>query len=389
MLISIAYILLFGLFAGWLCKKTHFPTLFGMILVGILIGPYCLNLLDESILNISTEIRRIALIIILIRAGLKLDFNDLKKNGKSSISMCFLPACFEILGMVLIAPTVLGLSVVDSAILGSVLGAVSPAVVVPRMIQLIDENRGTDKGIPQMILCGASVDDVFVIVMFTTFTNIATGGKISVMRFVNVPISIGLGVIAGMLIAKPLEKVMTQREWNTTLKVIVFFSISLVLNYIEEAESIIPFAGLIAIMAMGMQMRKENQSMAKEIAPVLDQLWVPAEVFLFVLVGASVAITSLQSAGFSALLAIIGALGFRMIGVLLCTLGTTLNKKERLFCMLAYTPKATVQAAIGGLPLAMGLSCGELVLTISVIAILLTAPFGAFAIDLTKDKLLN
>lgn len=389
MLISIAIILICGICMGWICKKICFPALFGMIIAGIISGPYVLGLLDDSILGISTELRRIALIIILIRAGLKLDLNDLKKVGRPAVMMCFIPACFEIVGMVILAPGLLGLTVLDAAILGAVVGAVSPAVVVPRMIKLIDEGRGTDKGIPQMILAGTSVDDVFVIVMFTTFTGMAQGEGISWISFVDIPLSIVIGIAVGIAAGFATAVLLKKDGIDTTVKVIIVLAFSFILNWVEGAVSVIPFAGLIAIMALGTEIKRKSTTIAAELSAVFDKLWVPAEIFLFVLVGASVAIDSLKSAGIAAVILIMGVLVFRMFGVFFCTVGTKLSLREKLFCMLAYTPKATVQAAIGGLPLAMGLSCGMTVLTVSVIAILLTAPLGAFAIDLTYKKLLN
>lgn len=389
MLISISLILLSGLVLGELCKKVKLPSLFGMIIAGVLIGPSVLNLLDDSVLSISSDIRRIALIIILIRAGLKLNIDDLKKVGRPAVMMCFVPACFEILGIVLLAPEFLGLSVLDSAILGAVVGAVSPAVVVPRMIKLIDEKRGTNKSIPQMILAGASVDDVFVIVMFTAFTGMAKGEKVSIMSFVNIPISIIIGIIIGILAGIVLEMIFTKAKISIPVQSLIVLAVSFVLNFIEGAVSFVPFAALIAIMSLGAAIKKKNENTAKSLSSVFDKLWIPAEIFLFVLVGASVAIDSLKSAGLMSVLLVLCVLLFRMLGVFVCVLGTGLTFKENLFTMLAYTPKATVQAAIGGLPLAMGLDCGQIVLTVSVVAIMLTAPLGAFAIDLSYKKLLS
>ena len=389
MLISISIVLLSGLVFGWLCKKIHLPSLFGMIIAGVIIGPGVLNLLDDNLLAISSDLRRISLIIILIRAGLKLDISDLKKVGRPAVLMCFVPACCEVIGMVLLAPKLLGLTTLDAAILGAVIGAVSPAVVVPRMIRLIDEGYGAREGVPQMILAGASVDDVFVIVLFTTFTSLALGDHVSVMSFVNVPISILSGVLTGALCGWGLSFLFGKTKMSTPTKVIVMFIISFILNWLEGVQALIPFAGLIAIMAAGTMIKRNEEKLAKELSQAFDYLWVPAEIFLFVLVGASVAIESVKDAGAVSVILILLVLVFRMAGVCLCTLGTSLAKKERLFCMLAYTPKATVQAAIGGLPLAMGLSCGNTVLTVSVIAILITAPLGAFAIDASYRKLLR
>lgn len=390
MLFSIGLILISGLFAGWLCKKIRFPALFGMIIAGIIIGPYCFNLIDNSILSISTQLRRIALIIILLRAGLKLNVSDLKKVGRPAVLMCFVPATIEMLGMILFAPVFLGLSRLDSAILGAVIAAVSPAVIVPKMIKLIDEKRGNEKGIPQMILAGASVDDVFVIVMFTTFTALAQGEGFSVSNFVEVPVSILTGIAAGIFCGLILALFWKKVHIRDTAKIIILLSASFGLVTLEDKfSSIIPFAGLISVMTMGIAIRMKKYEVAGRLSAKLDRIWVPSELFLFVLVGASVAITSAMNAGLNSILLLIVVLVFRMLGVALCMIGTKLNLKERIFCMLAYTPKATVQAAIGGFPLAMGLSCGQTVLTVSVIAILFTAPLGAFAIDATYKKFLK
>ena len=388
MLLSIAIILLSGLLLGTICKKVRFPSLFGMIIAGVIIGPYCLNLIDESILNVSSEIRRIALIIILIRAGLKLSLDDLKKVGRPAILMCFLPACFEIIGMIIIAPIMFGISQLDAAILGAVIGAVSPAVIVPRMIKLIDEGYGTKQGIPQMILAGASVDDVFVIVMFTTFTGIAQGQGVSIREIINIPISILLGIIIGFAVGFLLYKWFTKISVSLIIMTIIVLSVSFCLSAVETELIFIPFASLIAIMCLGIAIRKSDVDMAKKLSGQYDKLWTVTEVFLFVLVGASVVIDHAKEAGIKAVILILVVILFRMIGVFVCVIKTKLSIKEKLFCMIAYTPKATVQAAIGGLPLAMGLPSGELILTISVVAILLTAPLGAFGIDLTYKKIL-
>ncbi len=389
MLMSISVILVSGLCFGWLCKKIHFPALFGMIIAGIIIGPYMLDLLDGSILDISTEIRRIALIIILIRAGLKLDAGDLRKVGRPALLMCFVPACLEIAGMIILAPLLLGISVLDAAILGTVIGAVSPAVVVPRMIRLIDEEYGTEKGIPQMILAGASVDDVFVIVMFTSFTGLAQGSGISWISLLNIPLSIITGVAVGIAAGAALFWWFKKFRIDPILQAILILAVSFIMDWAENKLTFIPFASLIAIMAVGAELKRKSPETSKNLSGVFDKLWIPSEIFLFVLVGASVAADSLSGAGISAVILVLGVLVFRMAGVFLCVIGTKLDIKEKLFCMLAYTPKATVQAAIGGLPLAMGLPCGMIVLTVSVIAILLTAPLGAFAIDFSYKKLLK
>lgn len=390
MLQSITYILFFGLFFGWICKKLHLPALFGMILAGILIGPYVLDLLDPSILNISAQIRKIALVIILIRAGLKLSLADLKKVGRPAILLCFLPASAELLGMLLLAPKLLGISLLEAAVLGSVVAAVSPAVVVPGMIKLMDEGYGTDKGIPQMILAGASVDDVFVIVLFTTFTGMVQHDTVSVMQFVNIPVSLVMGISVGLLAGAGLTILFDKISQRDIVRVLIVMGCSLLLVTVEDRLSgMLPFASMIAVMCLGMAIRMKKEDLAKRLSQTYDKLWVGAEIFLFVLVGASVQIESAKSAGLKSIVLVFGVLVFRMIGVYLCVLGTKLKQKERLFCMLAYIPKATVQAAIGGVPLAMGLACGNMVLTVSVISILITAPLGAFFIDWTYKKCLQ
>ncbi len=389
MLISIAVVLLSGLAFGWICKKVRVPALFGMIIAGMLAGPHALDLLDGSLLSVSADLRRIALIIILIRAGLKLDLADLRKVGRPALLICFVPACFEVAGTVLLAPLLLGLSALESAILGAVIAAVSPAVVVPRMIRLMDERRGTGEGIPQMILAGASADDVFVIVLFTAFTGIARGESLSVLRFVSVPVSVLTGILIGGGVGFVLACFFDRARVTPVVRTVLLFAAGFILNWAEGAQDVVPFAGLIAIMAAGTVIKRRDGEMARQLSDVFDKLWVPAEIFLFVLVGASVAAGSVRSAGLPSVLLVFGALVFRMAGVLLSVAGTGLTWKEKAFCMLSYTPKATVQAAIGGLPLAMGLDCGGTVLTVSVIAILITAPLGAFAIDGTCNRFLR
>lgn len=390
MLLSIALILLLGMFMGWLCKKIHLPGLAGMLLTGILLGPYALNLIDSSLLNISSDLRRIALIIILARAGLSLDLKDLKKVGRPAVLMCFVPACLEMLGMILLAPALLDISVLDAAIMGAVVAAVSPAVVVPKMLKLMEEGYGVSHSIPQLILAGASVDDVFVIVVFTAFTGLAQGNRVSVKSFVNIPVSIVLGILGGFLTGWILAKYFEKMHLRDTVKVMIFLCISFLLVTFEDTfSSIIPFASLIAVMAMGISLQKNRQAVASRLSAKFNKLWVAAEILLFVLVGATVDIQYAVSAGLLCVLLILGVLLFRMLGVCLCLLKTPLTWKERVFCMLAYTPKATVQAAIGGVPLAMGLPCGNMVLTVAVVAILVAAPLGAFFIDATYKKLLN
>lgn len=390
MLLSIALIMLVGMAAAVLSKKVGLPGLVGMILTGAILGPCVLNLIDDSILNISSELRKIALIIILTRAGLTLDLDDLKRAGRPALLMCFLPASFEILGMILVAPHLLHISILEAAILGSVIAAVSPAVVVPKMIQLMEEGYGMNKQIPQIILAGASVDDVFVIVLFTSFTGLAQGDQISVMKFVNIPISIIAGILIGAVIGIALGIFFTKVHMRDTIKVIIILSLAFILVSLEEMITIpVTFAALISVMFMGIFLKRKKADTSARLSAKFNKLWVMAEIILFVLVGASVDITFISKAGLKTVILIFAVLVFRMAGVFICMLGTKLNGKERLFCMLAYTPKATVQAAIGGVPLAMGLACGNIVLTVAVIAIVITAPLGAFMIEHTYKKLLS
>ena len=386
MLLSISLILIMGMSLGHICQKLKLPSLLGMLLTGIILGPYVLNILDPNILAISGDLRKIALIIILTRAGLGLDLSALRKLGRPAILMCFLPATFELLGVLLLAPTLLDLSPLESLILGSVLAAVSPAVVVPRMVKLMDEGY---KGIPDLILAGASVDDVYVIVLFSTFIGMAQGQGANIMSFINIPISIFLGILIGLLLGYVLAFFFKNIHIRDTSKVLIILSISLLLVVIEDfLTTSITFSSLIAIMFIGVGLKRNREVVAKRLSIKYGKLWVGAEVFLFVLVGATVNINYLSHVGFKALLLIILALIFRMFGVFICLLKTKLNKKEKLFAMIAYTPKATVQAAIGGIPLSLGLACGDTVLTVAVLAIILTAPLGAFAIDLSYKKLL-
>ena len=390
MLLSLSLILILGMFMGWICRKMKLPALLGMLITGIILGPYGLNLLDGSILGISAELRKIALIIILTRAGLGLDLSGLKKLGRPAVLMCFVPASFELLGMILLAPKLMGLSVLESAVMGAVLAAVSPAVVVPRMVKLMDEGYGVKEGIPQLILAGASVDDVYVIVLFSTFVGMMQGEGASILKFVNIPVSIFFGIAIGLFLGVLLAYFFKKVHIRDTSKVLIILSISFLLVVIEaKLTTAITFSSLIAVMFIGIGLQKKREAVAKRLSVKYGKLWVAAEVFLFVLVGATVNIEYLGKIGAKAFVVIIGALIFRMFGVFVCLLGTSLKRKERLFAMMAYTPKATVQAAIGGIPLALGLACGDTVLTVAVLAIVFTAPLGAFAIDWSYKKLLN
>ena len=390
MLTSIAMILLFGLLAGWIFSKLRLPSLLGMIVVGIIFSPNALNLIDESILMISGDLRQIALVIILTRAGLSLDISDLKRVGRPAVLMCFVPACAEILGTVILAPILLKVSVLDAAVMGSVIAAVSPAVVVPRMIRLIDEGYGKNKSIPQLILAGASVDDIFVIVVFTAFTALAATGEMSVTSFIQIPISIVLGVILGSVAGMLFVLFFKKNHMRDSVKILIILSISFLLLEVQNRlEGYVPISGLLAIMSMGIMVKQKYGVLASRLSAKYNKLWLGAEVFLFVLVGTTVDLKYVKSASIFAILLIIGALLFRMIGVALSLVKTDLSKKERLFCMVAYTPKATVQAAIGAIPLSMGLECGNIVLTVAVLSILITAPFGAVCIDNLYKRLLE
>ena len=390
MLLSVALILLCGMSAGFLVRRAHLPALTGMIVAGIVIGPYVLNWLSEDILAISSQLRKIALIIILLRAGLKLTLDDLKTAGRPAVLMCFVPALFEIAASVIFAPAFFGISVMEAAVLGTVLGAVSPAVIVPGMIRLIDEGYGTDKAIPHMILAGASVDDVFVIVLFTTAVSLVQGGIFRPAEMFTIPLSIITGIGAGLLCGYLLAVWFKKINVRDTVRVIILFAVSFLLTAFEDSfGSVIPFASLLAIMAAGFQIRSSYTRLALKMTSVLDRMWVAAEIFLFVLLGASVEIQSALAAGLHVIAFLFVILLFRMAGVFLCMAKTNLSMKERLFCMIAYIPKATVQAAIGGIPLSLGLACGPLVLTVSVIAILVSAPLGAIGIESTYRYLLE
>lgn len=390
MLTSIAVILLLGLLVGWLFSKMKLPSLLGMIIVGIVLSPYCLNMIDESIIAISADLRQIALVIILTRAGLSLNLSDLKKVGRPAILMCFVPACVEMIGTIIFAQLLLGVSAIEAAIIGSVIAAVSPAIVVPRMIKLIDEGYGKEKSIPQLILAGASVDDVFVIVVFTAFTTLASTGKISVTSFMQIPISILLGVLLGGVVGMLLVCFFKRYHMRDSVKVLIILSVSfLVLEIQNRLEGIVTVSGLLAIMSMSIIMNQKYVVLAKRLSVKYNKLWIGAEIFLFILVGIAVDIQYALRAGIVVILLVLLALLFRMIGVALSLTKTKLNKKERLFCAIAYTPKATVQAAIGTIPLAMGLACGDIVLTVAVVSILLTAPFGAICVDNLYKKLLS
>ena len=395
MLTSLALVFLIGLALASISQRLKLPRIIGMLITGILLGPYVLDFLDASILGISADLRKMALVIILIKAGLSLDVRSLKKVGRPAILMSFLPALFEILAFVIFAPFVLGVTLLEAAIMGAVLGAVSPAVVVPRMVQLMDEKYGTDKSIPQMILAGASLDDVFVIVLFSTFVSMAQGGSAQIMDFVNIPISIVsgilLGAVIGFVLAWFFETSYSHRHLvRNSVKVIIVLGVSFLLLAVEDMlESIVAISGLLAVMSMAMVLAMRSvPEVTARLQEKYGKLWLAAEVILFVLVGAAVEIRYTLHAGAAAIGMIFLALIFRSVGVFLCLIGTPLNRKEKIFCVIAYLPKATVQAAIGSIPLSLGLPCGNMVLSVAVLSILLTAPLGALGMDLSYKKLL-
>lgn len=396
MLTSLALIFLVGLSLAGIFQLLKLPRIIGMLLTGIILGPYALNLLDDSILLISSDLRQMALIIILLKAGLSLNLTDLKKVGRPAIMMSFVPASFEILAFILFAPVILNITRIEAAVMGAVLGAVSPAVVIPRMVQLMDSKYGTNKSIPQLILAGASCDDIFVIVLFTTFASMAQGGSAKLIDFINIPISIILGIIlgaiTGYIISTFFEKAYNLNHYvRNSTKVLVILGISFILMAIETwLKDIISISGLLAVVSMACVIKiKSPVTVSNRLSEKFGKLWIGAEVLLFVLVGAAVDIRYTMDAGTMAILMIFIALCFRAIGVSLCLLKTQLNFKERCFCIIAYIPKATVQAAIGSVPLAMGLACGQIVLSVAVLAILITAPLGAIGMDISYQKLLT
>lgn len=396
MLTSLAFIFLVGLAMGAICQKLKLPRIIGMLATGIVLGPYVLDLLDPSILSISSDLRKMALIIILLKAGLSLNLEDLKKVGRPAIMMAFVPATFELIGYLVFAPLILGITRVEAAVMGSVLAAVSPAVVVPRMVQLMENKYGTEKAIPQMIMAGASCDDIFVIVLFTTFLSMAQGGSADIKAFVNIPISIILGIILGAIVGYLLylffETAYAKKHYvRNSMKVIIVLGFSFLLIAIEGGlEGKIAMSGLLAVVSMACVLRMKCTSfVSKRLSEKFGKLWLAAEVILFVLVGAAVDIRYTLDAGLAAVAMIFAALIFRSFGVWLCTVKTSLTLKERAFCVIAYLPKATVQAAIGSVPFAAGLPCGKIVLSVAVMAIIITAPLGAFGMDFTYKKFLH
>ena len=396
MLTSLSLIFLVGLAMAAICRQIKLPRIIGMLLIGIVLGPYVLNVLDPSILSISADLRKMALIIILLKTGLSLDLKDLKKAGRPAILLSFVPASCEILGYVLFAPVILGVNRVEAAVMGAVLAAVSPAVVVPRMVSLMEKKYGTKKAVPQMIMAGASCDDIFVIVLFITFLSMVQGDGVNMINFLNIPVSLLLGILLGMVTGYGLylffETSYAHKHCvRNSMKVIIILGFAFLLIAVEGwLEGKVSISGYLAVVSMACMLKLKSTSfVSKRLSEKFGKLWLAAEVILFVLVGAAVDIRYMLKAGIAAVLMIFTALVFRTIGVLLCMIKTDLTWKERLFCVIAYLPKATVQAAIGSVPLAAGLPCGEIVLSVAVMAIILTAPLGAIGMDATYQKLLE
>mgnify|MGYP004487924141 CR=1 FL=1 len=396
MLLSLSLVFLPGLLLAEASRALHLPRIIGLLLTGILLGPCMLDVLDPSLLAISAELRKIALIIILLKAGLSLDLADLRRVGRPAVLMSCLPAGCEILGYVLLAPRLLGLSAIEAAVMGAVLAAVSPAVVVPHMVQLMEERRGTDKSIPQLIMAGASCDDIFVIVLFTTFLGMAQGGHARLRDFLEIPVSIALGILlgaaAGLLLSFFFETAYAHaRCVRSSMKTIIVLGVSFLLVSAEDLlKGIVPVSGLLAVVALACALRRKSPAtVSGRLSEKFGKLWLAAEILLFVLVGAAVDIRYTMALGPIAVALILCALVFRSLGVVLCLIKTPLSRRERLFCVLAYLPKATVQAAIGSVPLASGLACGGAVLSVAVLGILITAPLGALLIDRTSGRLLQ
>ena len=396
MLTSLALIFLVGLAAAALCQLLHIPRILGMLAVGVALGPHALNLLDASILSISGDLRQMALVIILLKAGLSLNPDDVKKVGRPAVLMAFVPASCEILAFILFAPALLGVSRAEAAVMGAVIGAVSPAVVVPRMVQLMESGWGTKKSVPQLILAGASCDDVYVIVLFTAFVSMAQGGEVSAASLLEIPVSVVLGVLlgaaAGWAIGWFFETAFAKRRYvRNSTKTVVVLGLAFSCLAIETAlKGTVPVSGLLAVVSMACVLKRKSVSfVSRRLSEKFGKLWIAAELLLFVLVGAAVDIRYTVSAGAAAIFMLVISLMLRSLGVAVCTLRTPLSAKERLFCCIAYLPKATVQAAIGSVPLSLGLPCGQIVLSVAVLAILITAPLGAFGMDLTYQRLLT
>jgi len=389
MLFSLSLIILLGFTLSGVFNRFKIPGIIAMIITGIILGPYNFNLISQDILNISPDLREIALIIILLRAGLTLDLEDLKKVGRPALMLSFIPATLEILSIYILAPILFNISNIEAAILGTVVAAVSPAVVVPRMINLIEHRYGTDKKIPQMIMAAASVDDIYVIILFTSFMGMYKGSDLNIIGFLSLPISIILGVLLGIITGLILVWLFKKIHMRDTIKVLIILSVSFLLVSFEDfAADFISISGLLSVMFLGITILKTYKVLAKRLMSKFSKIWVASELLLFVLVGAAVDLSYLYYAGIFSIILVLSAVVFRIIGVNLSLIGTALNKKEKLFCSISYLPKATVQAAIGAIPLTNGVVSGNLILSIAILSIMVTAPIGAFGIDGTYGKFL-
>lgn len=386
MLLSIGLIIIVGLFMGWIFSKIHLPRIIGMLLGGIILGPQLLNLLDPVVMDVSGDLRKIALIIIITKAGLSLNLSDLKRIGRPAVLLCFIPATFELLAFMIFAPAIMGVTLLQAAILGAVMGAVSPAVTVPRLTKMIDDGYGVKKGIPQMLIAGASADDIYVIVLFSTLVGLEAGGTLNALSFLRIPMEIILGAVSGGLIGIVLSFYFKKVHIRDSLKITIIMAINMLLYWLE---GIAPVSGLLAVMAMGIAVNMKLPEVSKRLSFKFSKLWVAAEIFLFVLVGSTVNISYVTEAGIGMIIMLFIGLLFREAGTYLSILGTGLNAKEKIFCLISQLPKATVQAAIGGVPLAMGLGCGNVVLTMAVISIVITAPLGAIGMDATVHKYIS
>jgi len=389
--VSIALIILLGLSADFLFRRVKLPGLVGMLLVGVLAGPYVLNLISPEMMSVSGDFRKIALIVILLRAGFELRRDTLNRVGRAAVTMSAVPAVLEIAGVMLVAPPLLHITYLEAAILGSILGAVSPAVVVPLMIDFMDRGRGGKKGIPTLILGASSVDDVFVIVLFTVFLGMYGGGEINLAaKLAEIPLSIVLGIVMGLIPGYLLYLLFKKYDWRPPKRTIVVMGVAIGLTWLEGAVAQwVAVASLLGVMAIGFVILEKSEPIAHIVSQKLKKLWVFAELLLFVLVGAQVNIHVAWEAGLAGALVILAGLAFRSAGTYLSLLRTPLNAKERLFCVVAYIPKATVQAAIGAVPLAAGVASGEVILAVAVLSILLTAPVGAVGIMVLGEKVLS
>jgi len=391
MAISLALIVVFGLAADIAFRKFKLPGLVGMLIVGVLVGPYVFGLMRPDMMHVSADFRKIALIVILLRAGFELRRDTLHRVGRTAIIMSVVPAIFELAAITAVAPHFLKISYLEAAILGSILAAVSPAVVVPLMIDFMERGKGEKKGIPTMILAASSVDDVFVIVIFTILLGMYGGHKVNIAwQLAGIPISIVLGIVVGLIPGYLLFKLFLKYDWQPPRRTLLVMGTSICLLWLEEVtHNIVPIASLLGVMAIGFVILEKEEAIAHIISQKLKKLWVFAELLLFVLVGAQVNVSVAWKAGAAGLLVIFLGLVARSVGTYLSVMGTDYNWKERLFCVVSYIPKATVQAAIGAVPLEAGVAGGEVILAVAVLSILVTAPLGAIGIMIMGEPILE